>query len=168
MKLATGVLHAQSVDAPIVGVAAMACIKCYERMIKPPLQPKDSGSRVGRGVAVPYPSSLHNDQWGAQLNPNHTHFIAVDSGWERTDASRSGPWGHEQALRAGLERAYAARTNALIVMLLVQGGLGSVQAVLESAAEEIPSERPRNVRNVWHAENAWHARMARIRRRHVE
>ena len=76
VKLATGVLHAQSVEAPIVGVASMACIKRYERMIK--TGKKDPSSRVGRGGSVPYPSSLKNDQWGAQLNANHTHFIAVD------------------------------------------------------------------------------------------
>ena len=55
--------------------------------------------------------SLKNDQWGAALNPHHSHFLAVDSAWERTASSRGGPWGSELGLRAAVERELAARVH---------------------------------------------------------
>ena len=117
VKLATKVMDAYGVQAPVVGVAALGCIKQREKLLAPAIGGK---ALQGRGRMVTYPSTIANDRWGASLNPHHSHFIAVDSGWERSDNSSGGPWGSEQSFRASLEHAYAARTSALIVMLLVQ------------------------------------------------
>ena len=62
----------------------------------------------------------------APLNPDHTHFILVDSSKENADGP---PWGAEIKLRAALED-YLQATKALpIVQLMVQGGPGTVGTV---------------------------------------
>ena len=52
-----------------------------------------------------YPSAFRpNDRWDAVLDPHHSHHVLVETGWERSADSKSGPWGREGDLRAALAK----------------------------------------------------------------
>ena len=126
-KLISAILNDYEVDAPCVGVCTLGCIKESPRLLG------GGGGAPGEAIHAVYPvDTLANDQWGAALNAHHTHFIAVDSGWERTAESTHAPWGHELPLRAALEMDLASRVHVPIVQLVVQGGPGTVQFVLDA------------------------------------
>jgi len=76
---------------------------------------------------TPYRPSPPTRQ-GAPLNPNHTHFVLVDSGTEGGAA-----FGTEIKLRSDVEATVSNMKNVPIVQLVVQGGPGTL-ATVESTA----------------------------------
>jgi hypothetical protein len=66
---------------------------------------------------------------GAPLNPYHTHFVFVDNGKVAPQA-----WGGEIGLRANLESTYAKAKAVPTVLLVVQGGPGTLQTVAAAVA----------------------------------
>lgn len=60
----------------------------------------------------------------ADLEPNHTHFLLVDDGSEGKKA-----WGSELELRFAIEKIYCERRRVPRVMLVVQGGVGTLTSV---------------------------------------
>ena len=62
-----------------------------------------------------------DDRKAVQLEPNHTHFLLVDSGREgRT-------WGSEIALRSELERWCSLQHSVPLILIVLQGGEGTFQ-----------------------------------------
>ena len=66
---------------------------------------------------------------GAPLNPYHTHFVFVDNGKAAPAA-----WGGEIGLRANLESTYTSLKGVPMVLLVAQGGPGTLNTVLQVAA----------------------------------
>jgi hypothetical protein len=89
---------------------------------------------------VPYQSRARAGPTGerAPLEPNHTHFIFADAG-----PAAVGEFGHEVALRANIEDAICAeatrdRPQTVIVMLVVGGGIGTLNTVLALLEKKRP------------------------------
>lgn len=81
-----------------------------------------------RGERVTYASTQGASVTGAPLNPFHTHFVFVDSGKVAPEA-----WGKEISLRSNLEATYTQLKGVPLVLLVVQGGPGTLQTVLSMA-----------------------------------
>ena len=62
-----------------------------------------------------------------------THQILVDAG----EATRS-TWGGEIGLRSRLERVYATEKGVPVILLVVQGGIGTLDTMLASAEVGCP------------------------------
>jgi hypothetical protein len=67
------------------------------------------------------------------LEPHHSHFLLVE------DAEARDPWGSEVALRFAIEREFSLRRRVPRVLLVVQGGLGTLQC----AAADHPTTKAR-------------------------
>ena len=114
MKLVGDAMHKGGlIDVPVVGIAPWNAVHGRATL---------EGCK-GQEVFVRYKSS---DTEG-RLNPYHTHQILVDSG------SNAATWGGEIALRARLERTYATQKGVPVVLLVVQGGPGTLDMMLASA-----------------------------------
>ena len=74
-----------------------------------------------------------NSRDGANLEPNHTHFLLVDNGKEGGAA-----WGGEIAFRAELEKEHCLRRKVPRVLLVVQGGPGTLATILEAIKGDSP------------------------------
>ena len=70
---------------------------------------------------------------GAPLNKHHNYFILVDNG-----VTSPPPWGSEIEFRAKLEALYREQKFVPSVLLVVQGGPGTLKTILNSALEETP------------------------------
>ena len=70
---------------------------------------------------------------GSNLEPNHTHFLLVDSGAEGAKA-----WGGEIALRVAIETEYCRSRRVPRVLLVVQGGPGTLSTVLAAIESQCP------------------------------
>jgi len=86
-----------------------------------------------RGQRIEITNQKKNDRFGANLEPHHTHFLMVDDG-SRADKA----WGTEIKFRFALEREYARRRRVPRVLLVVQGGPGTLQSILEAVIGECP------------------------------
>ena len=65
---------------------------------------------------------------GAPISPHHSHFLFIDSGREQREA-----WGSEIVVRAEIEQ-YMMKSRAVpMVLLVVQGGPGTLATVLANA-----------------------------------
>ena len=64
---------------------------------------------------VQMPGDMEATRRGANLEPNHTHFLLVDTGVEGEKA-----WGHEIKFRALLEAEFCARKRVPRVLVVVQ------------------------------------------------
>eukprot|EP00736_Rhodelphis_marinus_P002900 Rmarinus@m.18823 len=82
---------------------------------------------------VTYVKTEQNSATATALEENHTHFVMVD------DGSR-GQFGREIALRAQLERELSIGGNTKVptVLLVVQGGPGTIMTVHKAAEAGIP------------------------------
>ena len=117
MRLVGEAMHKGGlVDIPLVGIAPWAAV--YGRAALRGC--KGEEVFVGGGLA---PSA----EVDGKLNPHHTHQILVDSG-------RAAPkWGSEIALRSRLERTFATSKGVPVVLLVVQGGRGTLDMMMASA-----------------------------------
>ena len=106
------------IDVPLIAVTPLGCVKGREVF-----------EGRGRGLVHTYACQEPAEVTGACLNPHHTHFVFVDSGKEAPAA-----WGAEIALRANLEATYSMSKGVPLVLLVVQGGPGTL-ATVHSALE---------------------------------
>jgi len=90
-------------------------------------QQRDLSTKDGAGGNVIF-SAEESD-----LEPNHTHFLLVDSGHTGSDA-----WGEELELRFLIEKAYCETRGVPRVMLVVQGGIGTVKSVNRAIKDKCP------------------------------
>ena len=82
---------------------------------------------------VEYAKAHVNDHNGANLEPNHTLFLLVDTGLEGSQA-----WGGEIQFRARLEAEYTRRKKIPRVVVVVQGGPGTLNTVLACIEDLCP------------------------------
>ena len=88
------------------------------------------------GNKVDYFASGENSPQAAGLEPNHTQFLLVD---KRQEDVRQGelPWGAENELEEALLRQIREEFKAPTVLLLVQGGAGSLDTMMRSMRQDI-------------------------------
>ena len=65
---------------------------------------------------------------GAPISPHHSHFLFIDSGREKREA-----WGSEIVVRAEIEQHMMKSRACPMVLLVVQGGPGTLATVLANA-----------------------------------
>ncbi len=101
---------------PLVGITAHGAVNGREAF---------EGVRYGRATyADPAKASFN----GAPISPHHSHFLFIDSGKENSKA-----WGSEIKVRAAIEKHLTMARAVPMVLLVVQGGPGTLQTVLEAA-----------------------------------
>ena len=79
------------------------------------------------GDTVKYGGVAPAGRQGAPLNPNHSHFLLVDAGTQRS------PFGTEIGLRNELESYFRKTKRTPLVLLVVQGGPGTMTTVAATA-----------------------------------
>ena len=121
MQLVGRALAEYDARVAVVGVAAWGVVYGRERL---------EGSQDD---VVELPRDRENSIHGTNLEPNHTHFVLPDNG-----ASGSKAWGSEIQFRFILEREYAARRKVPRVLVVVQGGPGTLQSIYEAIFGECP------------------------------
>ena len=124
MKLVGEAMHKYGLDVPVVGVAPWGAIQGRELL------------ENCKGEQIDYQKSKPNSaRMEVRLNPHHTHQILVDTAKEYSNDTPV--FGQEQALRARLEREYMHR-GVPVVLLVVQGGPGTVDMMRSAAKEGYP------------------------------
>ena len=117
MKLVAAAFSEYSVQVPLIAVVPLGCVNGRDAF------------EGARKASCPYlacgekPSAT-----GAPLNPSHTHFVLVDDGKVAPAA-----WGGEIGLRSSLESTYAQDKAVPLVLVVVQGGPGTLNMVLAYA-----------------------------------
>jgi transient receptor potential cation channel subfamily M member 2 len=76
------------------------------------------------------------DGEGAPLNRDHSHFIFVDDIGRADDSVP--PWGKENDLRARVENFFANELHVPLVLLVVDGGAGTLDTVQRFTANSLP------------------------------
>jgi len=79
---------------------------------------------------IPYKKMIQNGGHGAALDPNHSHFIFVDRGKPE--------WGAEIAFRTSLEDYITQQYQIPVVLVVVQGGPGTLKTVEEGVKRKFP------------------------------
>jgi len=120
MKLVASSLSSSGVSMPILGFSPFGAINEREKL-----------ERVYGGASTMVSTKATKD--GAPLNAHHTHFLLVDSGKHGVKA-----WGTEINLRVAFESFYLERKSVPMVLLVVQGGPGTLATVLETAKKGSP------------------------------
>ena len=127
--------HASHGSIPHLSSLHRLTISCYASHNQPaPLtnQPVPSTNQSAPLTQVRYtPQSAGAS--GAPLNKHHNYFILVDNG-----VTSPPPWGAEIEFRAKLEALYREQKYVPSVLLVVQGGPGTLKTILNSAIEETP------------------------------
>lgn len=116
MKLVATAFRENNVQVPLIGVTSFGCVNGREALE----QARKDTRTYTCGHSKPTAK-------GAPLNCHHTHFVFVDSGKAAPEA-----WGGEIALRSNLEVAYARLKSVPLVLLVVQGGPGTLNTVLSA------------------------------------
>ena len=106
------------VAVPLIAVTPLGCVKGRAAF--------DGPSR--RSLTATYSCQEKADATGACLDPHHTHFVLVDNGKTAPAA-----WGAEIGLRTALEATYASQKAVPIVLVVLQGGPGTLGMVLAYA-----------------------------------
>ena len=115
MKLVANAKQRHSIESPLIGVFPWGVVNGREQLAK------NCGGVCGYKGSAP-------SRDGAPLNPQHTHFICVD------DSNRGGKaWGSEIGLRSSLESHISVAKSVPVVLLVVQGGPGTLATVLSAA-----------------------------------
>ncbi|KAL3933002.1 MAG: hypothetical protein SGPRY_000469 [Prymnesium sp.] len=104
---------------PVIGIATYGTVLKRDRLC---------GSSGGVCDMTP---DQKNNKDGGNLEPNHTHFLLVDTGLE-------GVWGGEIALRNAFEAEYCTVRRVPRVLLVVQGGPNTLSTVLYAIESECP------------------------------
>ena len=89
-----------------------------------------SGEEVGTSVLGLQEYTGHRSQNsadGAALEPNHSHFILVD-----TKKNGRAAWGGEIAMRFTIEKTICERFSVPMVLVVVEGGPGTIKTVSET------------------------------------
>lgn len=81
-KLVADIINKYEIDVPVIGVPTLETVAEQETLY--------TGFVPGTMHRANYPAGLTNDQWSAKLNPHHTHFIIVESGWKKSSTDKAG------------------------------------------------------------------------------
>ena len=116
MKLVGKAMRSKRAGKVVIGIFSWGVTNGRENM-------GATESKPVRGETVPYAAERASGN-GAPLNPDHTHFLLVDNG-KRGGAA----FGGEIKVRAALEKYVSQVKRVPIVMLVVQGGPGTLSTV---------------------------------------
>eukprot|EP01099_Mayorella_cantabrigiensis_P004940 TRINITY_DN3800_c0_g5_i1.p1 TRINITY_DN3800_c0_g5~~TRINITY_DN3800_c0_g5_i1.p1 ORF type:complete len:605 (+),score=129.25 TRINITY_DN3800_c0_g5_i1:97-1911(+) len=103
---------------PTVGIAAFAKIMGREEILK-------RSKKV-----VHYRKTRENSSKETAIEPNHNYFIFVDR--------KDGEWGDEIKFRTALENRLSIQSFVPIVLIVVQGGRGTLNTIEESTNRGFP------------------------------
>ena len=106
---------------PLIGVTAHGAVNDREKF----------GGCKSNTVAYKDPPKASID--GAPISPHHSHFLFIDAGKENRKA-----WGSEIIVRAELEKFMTISKAVPLVLLVVQGGPGTLATVLATAKLNCP------------------------------
>ena len=120
MKLVGDALYSRDVSVPVLGIIPWGVVN--ERQVL---------DGAVRNVAT-YKRTPPSGQ-GAPLNPYHTHFVFVDNGAECGKA-----WGSEINLRTSVETHLARVKRVPIVLLVLNGGPGTMTTILQASLSGTP------------------------------
>jgi hypothetical protein len=123
-KLVASAMANNNIKQPVIGIAPFGKILGGKELL---------GYVEDETVTYTNLPKQKDDEAGhkpAPLNPDHTHFLLVDSPGIQ--------WGEESQLRAEVEMLYARFVACPIVCLCVQGGPGTVELLYESAKKRTP------------------------------
>ena len=121
MSLVGSVFAASAVPIPLIGFVSWT--KLHGRKFLA----GNSGEKEPRA----YVAGEKNNIDGAGLEYRHTHFIIADGG-------EGSGWGAEISLRNSVQQTYATLYNIPSVLIVVQGGPGTLRTIHEAIAESIP------------------------------
>jgi len=118
MKFVGDAMRSQGVDdVPCIGIATYKKVTHYETL--------KSGPEVSN-----YSKQRPNSDQSGALNPDHTHFILVDS-----DADS---WGQEIGFRTALEDHLIRNWGIPIVLIVVNGGPGTLDTIVQGVQKGFP------------------------------
>lgn len=120
MKLVATALRQSGVQVPLIGVTPYGAVA--NRHLLDEVQ--------GGSLAMPYEAPTPDQ---APLNSYHSHFILVESQNQRRAA-----WGDEINMRVAFEAFYLERKSVPMVLLVVQGGPGTISTVRATAEQGSP------------------------------
>ena len=123
----TNVRHADGNNwtTPLIGVAPLARVTGCE-MLKN-AQPDEGCSPP----LLPYIKQKKNDSKSAALDINHSHFVLVDN-------TETDDWGGEVEMRALIEKRLSEKLALPYVLLVVQGGRGTIAMVRHAFKNNCP------------------------------
>jgi len=121
MKLVGEAVRDYQADVPCIGVSTWGVVNGREQL---------SGNR---GTEEFYLKTKPAGPEGASLEPNHTHFLLVDSGKEKSNA-----WGGEINFRTRFEQTYCRRNKVPMVLVVVAGGPGTLHSIENAAQNHVP------------------------------
>jgi len=104
-------------NVPCIGVASYKMVSHWERL--------------AHGGLLNYSPEKPNDRFSAALNPDHSHFILVDSA--------KNDWGEEIEFRSHLEDYVSREWKVPLVLVAVNGGPGTLQTVAEGVEKQFPT-----------------------------
>eukprot|EP00026_Physarum_polycephalum_P000864 Phypoly_transcript_00865.p1 GENE.Phypoly_transcript_00865~~Phypoly_transcript_00865.p1 ORF type:complete len:1244 (+),score=186.39 Phypoly_transcript_00865:84-3815(+) len=105
-------------DVPYIGIATHKMVIDNEKL-------KERGSD---NRPVDYVAEVPNTPTKCALNPNHTHFILVDS--------KYATWGQEIRFRSAFENYIGEKFKIPIVLIAVNGGPGTLETVAEAVEKK--------------------------------
>eukprot|EP00966_Prymnesium_polylepis_P058895 1365065-Prymnesium_polylepis.1 len=105
----------------VIGISTWGTVLTRNKMV---------GQHGGTADMTP---ELKNSRDGGNLEPNHTHFLLVDAGKEGSTA-----WGGEIPFRNAFEYEYCRSRSVPRVLVVVQGGPGTLSTVLAAVESECP------------------------------
>eukprot|EP01111_Echinosteliopsis_oligospora_P005886 TRINITY_DN1962_c0_g1_i2.p1 TRINITY_DN1962_c0_g1~~TRINITY_DN1962_c0_g1_i2.p1 ORF type:complete len:1043 (+),score=331.07 TRINITY_DN1962_c0_g1_i2:218-3346(+) len=118
MKFVGDAMRSQGAEeVPCIGIATYKKVTHYETL------------RRGPEISN-YSKQKPNSGESAALNPDHTHFILVDS--------KKDVWGEEIGFRSALEDHLSQKWEIPIVLIVVNGGPGTLRTVAEGVEKGFP------------------------------
>ena len=130
----------RGVDVPLIGVVPFGAVKGHEGLRQhiqdkqEVMQPSLLGWQVDLGRIKYTYTALDNCRDAAALEPNHSHYVIADDGSRGFEA-----WGTEISLRSQIYLEMRARFNAPTVLVVVQGGPGTLKTVREALHHSVPT-----------------------------
>jgi len=121
MKLTANCVSRAGMSLPLIAVAPYGAVNGRELFDD------------ARDDRIVYANVAAPSKDGAPINAHHTHFVMVESGQQGVKA-----WGSEIDFRARLEHYYCHNKGVTLVLLVVQGGPGTLKTVLASAKQRHP------------------------------
>ncbi|KAL1522133.1 hypothetical protein AB1Y20_021774 [Prymnesium parvum] len=124
MSLVGSAFEDSPVPPPIIGFASWTKVLGHATL------------RRNRGEEQPRPyfAGMANSEDGAGLEYHHSHFVLIDCG-------ANSRWGAEIALRDSIQEAYAEVYSIPSVLLVVQGGVGTLRTVHKAMCLEKHGDR---------------------------
>ena len=128
------------VDVPLIGIAPFGSLLGHTELTNHLSRRKRDGNhlllslQMSAGKLRYDHTGRENTRDAAALEPNHSHLILCDDGSRGNDA-----WGSEIELRSQIYLQMRKRFYAPTVLVVVQGGSGTLRTVREALFHSIPT-----------------------------